>query len=66
MAQKYKTVAQNHNALKRQDKIYKAKKMTAFTFRYHNVHDADVINRLKEVSNKNDYIRKLILQDIKK
>lgn len=66
MPVKYKSVAQKHNAIKRSDRKYKAKHTTAFTFRYHNDNDAQIIKKLKEVPNKNDYIRKLVLQDINK
>ena len=42
------------------------KTMTAFTFRFHNVNDKEVIDTLKSKENKMDYIRQLILEDIKK
>lgn len=44
---------------------YKKEKATAFTFRYYNSTDVEVIAKLKSVSNKCDYVRQLILKDIK-
>ncbi len=39
---------------------------TSFAFRFHNMNDQEVINKLNSVPNKVDYVRQLILQDIKK
>ena len=45
---------------------YQKKSMTAFSFRFHNDNDREVIEKLKSVEDKTDYIRQLILEDIKK
>ena len=42
------------------------KTMTAFTFRFHNENDQQVLEKLQSVPNKADYIRQLVLEDIKK
>lgn len=51
--------------LKSQAKYQKAS-MTAINVRFHNVSDREVIEKLKSVPNKADYIRQLILTDINK
>ena len=37
---------------------------TSFAFRFHNVNDEQVIDKLNSVPNKVDYVRQLILKDI--
>lgn len=61
---KYKNAVQERKAKTRINNAYKKRAQTAFTLRYHNVNDADVIAKLKSESNKIDYIRKLIRKDI--
>ena len=43
---------------------YQKRACTSFTLRYHNVNDKAVIEKLKSVSNKGDYVRQLILNDL--
>ena len=45
---------------------YQKANMKSFQIRFHNTHDRDVINKLQSVENKTDYIRQLILSDLKK
>lgn len=44
---------------------YQKKAMTAFTIRYHNVNDADVIDYLRSLDNKNDFVRQAVRRSIK-
>ncbi len=62
---KYKNATQAHKAQLRADYKYKRKAMTPFTVRFHNVSDAEVIAKLKNVDNRCDYIRQLVLEDLK-
>jgi len=43
---------------------YQKANMTAVKVRFHNEHDREVIDKLKTVENKTDYIRQLILKDL--
>lgn len=40
--------------------------MTRYTVSFHNVNDADIIEKLASVESKRDYIRQLIRADIKR
>lgn len=51
--------------LKATAKYHKAH-MTGINLRFHNQSDQDVIEKLKSVENKTDYIRQLIRADIQK
>jgi len=48
-----------------QTKFHK-EKMTNFGIRFHNENDKDVIERLRTVPNKTDYIRQLVRADLNK
>lgn len=61
---KYKTEKQRKEAVQRQTNESHKRLMTAFAFRFHNVNDQAVIDKLNSVPNKVDYIRQLILKDI--
>lgn len=51
-------------AQKRAKKAY-FKKTTQFVFRFRNEADADVIERLREVPSKVEYVRSLIRRDVR-
>lgn len=42
------------------------KKTTTFFFRLRNEEDADIIERLKSVSQRTDYLRELVRKDVKR
>lgn len=63
---KYKNAVQERRARTKANNAYKKRSQVAFTFRYHKVNDKDVIDRIMSVPNKIDYVRQLILSDIKK
>lgn len=63
---KYKNAVQARKAKERINRLYKSRAQTPFTIRFHNINDADVINKLKTVPNRCDYIRKLVRNDIQK
>ena len=63
---KYKTDKQAKKARTRRTNKYHTRAMKSYSFRFHKVSDAEVIDRLEDVTNKCDYIRQLILNDIKK
>lgn len=63
---KYKTKRQRHKATENQKNEYKKRAMTAYTFKFHNVSDSDVIAKINEQDNKADYIRFLVREDISK
>ena len=62
---KYKNAVQERKARNRLITKYHNKAMKSFTFRFHKESDRDVIATLQSKSNKNDYVRQLILKDIK-
>lgn len=43
---------------------YQKKAMKAYSFRFHKVNDATVIQKLDEAENRNDYVRQLVIKDI--
>ena len=45
---------------------YHKKAFTTISVRFHNTNDRDVLDVLNSVGNKTDYIRQLILADMKK
>lgn len=45
---------------------YNKKAKTQFSLSFHNVNDADIIEKLKGVKSKNDYVRQLIRKDLEK
>ena len=45
---------------------YNKANTTAFTFRFNNENDADIIEHLQSLDNKNGYIKELIRENIKK
>lgn len=63
---KYKNAVQERKARTRITTKYHTRATTTFTFRFHKENDKDVISTLKGKDNKNDYIRQLILADIRK
>lgn len=50
----------------KQQQEYKKKNMTQFKVSWHNVSDADIIQKLDSVPNKADYVRQLIRADIER
>ena len=62
---KYKNAVQERKAKNRITSRYHKRAMKAFSFRFHKVNDKAVIAKLRSVDNKNDYIRQLIIKDIK-
>lgn len=48
------------------NKQYQKENMKRFILTFHNVNDKEVIEKLNSVKNRADYIRQLILADIKK
>lgn len=62
---KYPNARARAKAIDRQNRKYKREKQTAFTIRFHNINDKAVIEKIKSQSNKIDYIRQLIIKDIK-
>lgn len=62
---KYKNAVQERKAKNKITNRYHTRAMKAFTFRFHKVSDEAVITKLQSVDNKNDYIRQLIIKDIK-
>ncbi len=62
---KYPNARARAKAIDKRNRKYKREKQTAFTIRFHNVNDKEVIERLNSVPNRCDYIRKLVLKDIK-
>lgn len=65
-SRKYRTERQRKKAAAETVSKYQKKAMTAFTFRFHNENDREVIEKLGSVGNKSDYVRQLILDDIGK
>ena len=61
---KYPNARARAKAIDKANRRYKREKQTAFTLRFHNVNDKSVIDKLKSVPNKIDYVRQLILEDI--
>ena len=49
-----------------QQMTYRKKAMRSYSIVFHNSNDADIIDKLDSVGNKNDYIRQLIRRDIEK
>ena len=45
---------------------FNKEKTTSFAFRFNNVNDADVIQFLRSLENKNGFIKELIRKEIKK
>ena len=45
---------------------YNKANTTAFTFRFNNEYDSDIINHLQGLDNKNGYIKEVIRENIKK
>lgn len=45
---------------------YNKKAKTQFSLSFHNVNDADIIEKLKGEKSKNDYVRQLIRKDLEK
>lgn len=62
---KYKNAVQERKAKNKITNRYHTRAMKAFTFRFHKVNDETVIAKLQNVDNKNDYIRQLIIKNIK-
>lgn len=62
---KYKNAVQERKAKNKITNQYHTRAMKAFTFRFHKVSDEAVIAKLQSVDNKNDYIRQLIIKNIK-
>lgn len=63
---KYKTNKQRQKATLETVARYHAKATRCINVRYHNVNDKEILEKLDSVPNKADYIRKLILADIRK
>lgn len=63
---KYKTKKQKQKAYVKQVNESLKKTTTSFAFRFMNGSDQAIIEKLKSVPNKVDYVRQLILNDIKK
>ena len=61
---KYKNNYQARKARVKQINGYLKNNSTSFSFRFMNDKDSAVIEKLKKVSNKSDYIRQLIIKDI--
>lgn len=55
-----------NDKVNKRDQAWKKEHMTMICTRFHNANDADVIEKLKSVPNKVDYIRQLIRADINK
>lgn len=62
---KYKNAVQERKAKNKITNRYHTRAMKAFTFRFHKLNDEPVIAKLQSVDNKNDYIRQLIIKNIK-
>ena len=62
----YKDEATSKKAKERRINAYNREKKTAYLLRYNNEYDKEIIEKLNSVENRNDYIRQLILADIKK
>ena len=62
---KYKTKKQSTKAIYEQVNASHKKTSTCINVRFHNVNDREVLDKLAAVPNKADYIRNLILKDIK-
>ena len=62
---KYKTKKQSTKAIYEQVNASHKKTSTCINVRFHNVNDREVLDKLATVPNKADYIRNLILKDIK-
>ena len=63
---KYKTNKQKQKARNKVVASYQSKATRCINVRYHLVNDKEILNKLDQVPNKGDYIRKLILADIHK
>lgn len=65
---KYKDKKTSKLAANRRSNIYNKEHRTPFLFRFSNDIEPDktIIAKLQSVPNRSDYIRKLILEDIKK
>lgn len=63
---KYHTEKERRLAISRSNEKYRKKHMKRIAFYLRNEEDADVIAKLESVSNKVDYIRSLIREDMKK
>ena len=65
MNKKYFTEEEKKRAVLDNVNRYHKKTYTAFSIKFHNINDADIIERLKSVENTADYIRQLVRNDIK-
>ena len=63
---KYRTELQRKKAIAAQQSKYSKEKCRFINVRFHKEYDKDVLDRLDSVPNKTDYLRRLILEDIKK
>ena len=63
---KYPNARARAKAIDKQNRKYKREKQTAFTLRFHNINDKDVIDKINAQTNKIDYVRQLIRADIKR
>ena len=61
---KYKTEKQKKKAVNKQQNQYRKRAYYSFNVKFHKVHNALVIEKLKEVENRTEYIRMLIEKDI--
>ena len=66
MVRKYQSEEESKKATQNALLRYRKKATTTFHIRYHNVYDAQIIDKLKSQDNKTDYIRQLIKKDIEK
>lgn len=55
-----------NDKVNKRDQAWKKEHMTRVYVRFHNINDADIIEKLNSVPSKNDYIRQLIRADINK
>ncbi len=63
---KYKTDEQRKKAINDSNNAYHKRSMRSIGLRFHKKTDAEILRKLDSVSNKTDYVRKLILNDISK
>lgn len=63
---KYPNAVQAKKALYKAHEEYHRRAMKKFGFRFHKENDKEVIEKIESQTNKADYIRQLILQDIAK
>lgn len=62
---KYKTERQRREAMKKCKNDSNKRRTTTFTLRLLNTRDKEVIDKIKSIDKKTDYIRRLVKEDLR-